>query len=101
MRDQRLRVFKEIARDFSTLGLEDNGKDVLNIVGTASEATLLIKDKKLISKIDDFLDNLCELREGEEITKTQDQIKEIERLQSVAKQLIEKLRTALKDETLM
>jgi hypothetical protein len=100
IRDQRLRVFRELSGDLVTLGLRDCRKDILEIVAVASEATLLIADKALEERIMKFIDDLCNLLElkGSNIDKNDKQ--EINRLVSEARSIIESLRGALLDETL-
>lgn len=100
IRDQRLRVFRELSADFATLGLRDSRKDILEIVAAASEATLLIDDEVLIERIKKFTDDLCSLREGSGDQIDNNDIREINRLVSEAQILTESLRVALMDETL-
>ncbi len=100
LRDQRLRVFRELSGDFATLGLRDSREDILETVAVASEATLLIDDEELKEKIVKFIDNLCNLREGSTDQIDENDKKEISRLESEASIITNSLRDVLMDKTL-
>jgi hypothetical protein len=100
IRDQRLRVFRELSGDFATLGLRDSRKDILEIVAVASEATLLIDDEVLKERIMKFTDDLCSLREGPGSQVDENDKQEINSLVSEARSITESLRGALMDDTL-
>ena len=100
LRDQRLRVFRELSGDLATLGFRESRKDILEIAAVASEATLLIDDKVLQERVVRFIDDLCSLREGPQGQIDENDIQEINRLVSEARLLTESLRGALMDKTL-
>ena len=100
IRDQRLRVFRELSGDFATLGLRDSRKDILEIVAVASEATLLRDDEVLKERIMKCTDDLCSLREGPGAQADENDKQEINRLVSEGRSITESLRGALMDDTL-
>lgn len=95
LRDQRLKTFKEVSREFSTLGLTKSKKEILEIAALASEVSLLINDKALRGKIKKFVNDLFDLLNSPGSQVNENHEIELKRLSTEAEAITDELRNII------